>query len=73
MSTLWSLRLNVMGGGGRINWETGTDIYKLLFIKLRTNKDLRYSTGNCTQYSIMTYMGKESKKERIGLPWWRSG
>ena len=27
------------------------------------NKDLLYSTGNSTQYSIMTYMGKESKKE----------
>ena len=22
-----------------------------------------YSTGNSTQYSVMTYMGKESKKE----------
>ena len=31
-------------------------------------------TGNSTQYSVMTYMGKESKKELdIGLPWWRSG
>ena len=24
-----------------------------------------YSTGNFTQYSVMTYMGKESKKEWI--------
>ena len=30
-----------------------------------TNKDPLYSTGNSTQYSIMTYMGKESKKELI--------
>ena len=30
-----------------------------------TNKDLLYSTGNSTQYSVMTYMGKESKKEWI--------
>ena len=22
-----------------------------------------YSTGNCTQYSVITYMGKESEKE----------
>ena len=27
-----------------------------------TNKDLLYSTGTSTQYSIMTYMGIESKK-----------
>ena len=29
------------------------------------NKDLLYSTGNSTQYSVMAYMGKESKKEWI--------
>ena len=28
-------------------------------------KDLLDSTGNSTQYSVMTYMEKESKKERI--------
>ena len=27
-----------------------------------TNKNLLYSTGNSTQYSVMTYMAKESKK-----------
>ena len=27
--------------------------------------DLLYSTGNSTQYSVMAYMGKESKKEWI--------
>ena len=26
------------------------------------DKDLLYSTGNSIQYSVMTYMGKESKK-----------
>ena len=30
-----------------------------------TNKNLLYSTGNSTQYSIMTYMGKKSKKDWI--------
>ena len=30
-----------------------------------TNKDLLYSTGNSTQYSVMPNMGKESKKEWI--------
>ena len=28
-------------------------------------KDLLYSRGNTSQYSVMTYMGKESKKEWI--------
>ena len=42
-----------------INWET--DIYTLLYIKLVTNKNLLYSTGNSSQYSVMTYMGEESK------------
>ena len=34
-----------------------------LYIKQIINKDLLYSTENSTQYSIITYMGKESKKE----------
>ena len=51
--------------GGGINWETGNGIYTLLYIKQITNKDLLYSTGNSTQYSVMAYMGKESKKEWI--------
>ena len=50
---------------GGINWEIGIDIYILLYIKQITNMDLLYSTGNSTQYSLMTYMEKESKKERI--------
>ena len=45
--------------GEGINWETGTDIHTQLYIKWKTNKDLLYSTGNSTQYSIMTYMGKQ--------------
>ena len=53
------------GWGGGINWETGIDIYTLLYIKQITNKDLMYNTGNSTQYSVMTYMGKESKKDWI--------
>ena len=52
-----------MGGG--ISWKIGIDIYTLLYIKQITNKDLLYSTGNSTQYSVMAYMGKESKKEWI--------
>ena len=48
--------------GGGINWEIGIDIYTLLYIKSKTNKDLLYSTGNSTQYSVMTYMGKNLRK-----------
>ena len=51
--------------GGGINWEIGIDIYTLLYIKQITNKNLLYSTGNSTQYSVMTYTGKESKKEWV--------
>ena len=52
-----------MGGG--INWEIGIDIYTLLYIEQIPNKNLPYSTGNPTQYSVMTYMGIESKQEWI--------
>ena len=45
---------------GQINWETGIDIYTLMFIKQVTNKDLLYSTGNSIYYSVVAYMGKES-------------
>ena len=34
------------------------DICTLLYIKWVTNEDLLYSTGNSTQYSVTTYMGK---------------
>ena len=49
-------------GGGGINWEIGTDTYPLLYIKQITNKDLLYSPGNSTQYSVMAYMEKNPKK-----------
>ena len=42
-----------------INWETGIDTCTTIH---KINKDLSYSTGHSTQYSVMTYMGKESKK-----------
>ena len=47
---------------GRVNWEILIDIYKPLYIKSVTNKNLLYGTGNSTQYSVKAYMGKESKK-----------
>ena len=41
----------------------GINKYTLLYTKWITNKDLLYSTGNYTQYSVITYKGKESEKE----------
>ena len=44
---------------GDCNWH----IYTLLYIKSITHKDLLCSTENSPQYSVMTFMGKESKKD----------
>ena len=44
---------------GGIKWETGTDIYTLLYMKWITNKDLLHSTRNLPQYSLMTQVGKK--------------
>ena len=49
-----------MGGG--IDWEFGMDMYTLLYIKQIANKDLLYSTGNSTQYSVKTKWEKNLKK-----------
>ena len=35
------------------------------FVKLITNKDLLYSTGNCTQCFVITCKGKESENEFV--------
>ena len=50
-----------MGGG--INQELRMNTYTLLYIRKITNKDPLYSIGNSTQYSVITYLRKESKKE----------
>ena len=57
-----NLQLSEENGGG-INWETETDIYTRLYIKQMTSKDVPYNTGNSTQDSVMTNMGKEFKQE----------
>ena len=46
-----------------MDWEVGIGICTLLYVKQIINKDLLYNTGNSTQYSVITYMGKESGKE----------
>ena len=51
--------------GGGINWETGTDIYTLIYIAHITNKNLLNNTENSSQNSIMTSLGIEHKKEWI--------
>ena len=50
---------------GKDKLGVGIDIYTLIYIKQITNKNLLYSTGHFTQHSVMTSMGKESKKEWI--------
>ena len=47
--------------GGGINWEFGIEIYTLLCMEWMSKKDLLYSPRQSTQYSVMTYVGKEMK------------
>ena len=69
-NTLTDFKDKLMGTKGErwengINKEFGINIYTLLYIKQIINKDLLYSTGNSAQYSVITYMEKDSKKEWI--------
>ena len=45
-----------------INWETGYDIYSLIYTKYITDMKLLYSTENSTKYSVMTSSRIEYKK-----------
>ena len=38
-------------------------MYTILYTKQIINKDLLCHTGNSTQYSVITYVGKKSEKE----------
>ena len=51
------------GVEGRMDWEFGVSRYKLLYIGWIKSKVQLYSTGNSNQYSVITYMGKDSEKE----------
>ena len=42
-----------------------TQLSSLLCVNWTNNKDWLYSTGNYTQYLVMTYNGQESEKEYI--------
>ena len=46
--------------GGRIDVGLGIGI---LFMEWIVSGEQLYSTGNSTQYSVVTYTGKESEKE----------
>ena len=50
-------------GACGINLETEIDIYALVCVKWITKANLLYSTGNCTQGSVMICMERKSKKE----------
>ena len=47
---------------GGTNWQSGNGICTLWCIDQLANRNLLYSTGNSTQYSVIIYMGKESEK-----------
>ena len=47
-----------------MNWEIQMDIYTLCRNQI-TNENLRFSTGNSTQWSVVTSMGRKSQKEGI--------
>lgn len=40
---------------GGVNWEDEINTYTLLYVKQKTNKDLLYSTGRSTQWSVKSY------------------
>ena len=47
---------------GGINWETGIDIYTLLYINRVTNRGLLCGTGNSTPRSVTADVGGESAR-----------
>ena len=51
---LKSRSLRFRGRGQKIDWEFGTDMYTLLYLKQTTNKDLLDSTENAAQYFVIT-------------------
>ena len=50
---------------GGMDWGFGIGICTLKYTERLTNGDLLYSTENSTQYSVITYVGKEFKREWI--------
>ena len=52
---------------GMDNWNIGIDIYTILYIKQITNNYLLYSTGNCSQYSVMNGLYRKPILKRINI------
>ena len=55
--------LSIQNSAWHIQVFNKVGIGTLLYVKQIINKDLLYSTGNYTQYSVINCMGKESEKE----------
>ena len=53
------------GSRGGINWKTAADTYTSLSIKYTTNADPPYGVGDTTQYSVITRVGKGSKRADV--------
>ena len=64
---LYSLMYLMVTKGERwregLDWGVRTGICTLLYVQQMVNGELLYRTGNSTQYSVITYMEKESEKE----------
>ena len=51
--------------GAGINWEIGIDhMYSTIYIKQIANKNMLYSIGNSTQYSVMPISENNLKKKK---------
>ena len=62
------------GEGSEMNWEIGTDIYKLLCVNQIASGKLLYNTESSAWCSVVTYrcgmgveVGGKSKKEGIDV------
>ena len=56
------VRENKLGNG---DWHIYIYWCTRQYIKYISNKDLLHCTDNSTQYSVMVYVGNESKKEWV--------
>ena len=52
-------------GRGGMDLGFGIGICTLRYMEQLANRNLLYSTGNSTQYSVIIYVGKESEIEWI--------
>ena len=59
------------GGKGECNELGDGDFHAhITMYKQRANESLLYSTGNSTRCSVITYMGRKSKKEEVYVYIW---